>query len=284
MLSKNDLTPRAISRYLPQFFIGLFFLTAAYLKWAQALFGPHRIALDAIFLHWMRNGMPLEWYKDFMTWSLPYTDWLAAIVILLQGLAGLLLILNWRVRLAGLCMFIVQLNVYLATYHQLELRVLGSQAMLMSIFFFARSEMRGRVWALMTYAMVLIGLVHLYGRYMYFSDASMEAALWQRGYFALYNMSSWPGLKSFVLWATAGTAGMLLWAGMFWIKLGLLFGMLTRYRLQAGAALLVIVLSATLIWLNTWSCEGVFWVLLLFLWVVHERELQRAAAPKSLLP
>ncbi len=125
MLKKADLTPLAVSRYLPQFFIGLFFLTAAYLKWAQALFGPHRIALDAIFLHWMRNNMALEFYRDLMQWVLPYTDWLSAIVILLQGIVGILLILNWQVRLAGALLFFVQFNVYLAVYHQLELRVLG---------------------------------------------------------------------------------------------------------------------------------------------------------------
>ncbi len=156
--------------------------------------------------------------------------------------------------------------------------------MLMGIFYFARSEMRGRSWSLFTYAAVLIGIVHLYGRYIYFQDHTMEASLWQRGYFALYNMSSWPGLKSFVLWATASAFGMYVWVSMFWVKLVLILGMLTRYRLQAGAALLLLVLFGTLIWLNTSSCEGVFWVLFLFLWVSHERDLQRTYQPKSLLP
>ena len=74
--------------------------------------------------------------------------------------------------------------------------------------------------------------------------------------------------------------------GKLFEQLALAFGLLTRYRLYAGAALLVYMLGVTLVWLNTFSCEGVFWVMILFLWVTHELELQRSskAPPVSFLP
>lgn len=285
-MRRSTLTPSAVSLYLPQFFIGFFFIAAAYLKATEGLFGPSTVSLEGILEGWKLAFMP-DFYFPFADHVLiPYANYFAVIVIILQGAVGVLLIANRHVRIAGALLFFVQLNIYLATYDQLELRVFNSQAMLLGIYFFARSDMNGTVWKLFTYALVLIGLVHLYGRYLWFGDPWTTAYFWQRQHFSAYVMSAWPGLKYFTLWLTAGTAGPFLWASSWWLKLALLLGMLTRYRLQAGTAWLVYVTMITLVWLNAFSCEGVFWVLTMFMWVAHEHHLQKAssAPPTSYLP
>lgn len=270
---------KAVWRYMPQFFVGLFFLAAAYLKWSEALFGPHRIALDVIFQHWLDHKLPLGPYAEFMKFALPYADVLAWVTLLFQAAAGLLLILNIAVPVAGGILFFVQLNIYLATYHHPELLILGSQALWLGLFFFARKEMNGRLWTLMTCALSLIGLLHLYWRMKLFGDPWFSSYTWQRTHYATDVMSSWPGLKVFVLWLTSGSTGPLLWVSLWWIKIVLALGLLTRYRLYFGAAWLITIFIGTLVWFNAWTVEGVFWVLVLFVWLTHEWILQTARPP-----
>ncbi len=287
-MRKKKLTSQAVAMYFPQFFIGFFFLTAAWIKATEGFFGPHPSSLAWILEGWKSTSkfMPSFYYPfaDFIL--IPHANIVAILVIVFQAVLGILLILNRHVRFAGFLLFFLQMNIYLATYNQLELRVLNSQAMLMGLYFFARPVMKGTVWTFMTYALVLIGFVHLYGRYSMFGDPWISAFSWQREHFSMYVMSSWTGLKHFILWLTAGHAGPLLWASAWWFKLVLIFGMLTRYRLYCGMAWLVFVTMTTMVWLNAFSCEGVFWVLIMFLWVTHESYLQRLskAPPMSLLP
>jgi hypothetical protein len=282
----KKITPEAVYRYLPQFFIGLFFLSAAYLKATEGLFGDFRSPLGAILQHWMNGGLTPDFYKPLVYLMMPYGDSIAIIVILMQGIAGILLIINRQTRLAGLLLFFVQLNVYFATYYQLELRVLNSQAMLMGVYYFARGDMKGRMWGAFTYALVVVGLMHLAGRVILFHDELLTSFQWQRNHFAAYVMSSWPGLKYFVLWATSGKFGALMWTSFWWIKLCLILGMLSRYRFYAGLGWLVMSFLITLVWLSAFSCEGVFWVLTMFLWVTHEYTLERSTSkpPTSFLP
>lgn len=282
-MRSNAITPQAVARYMPQFFIGFFFLAAAYLKATEGLFGPSKSELGWILESWKGSHvMPdfFVWFADSIL--IPHATFFAIGVILLQGTAGVLLMGNRYVRLAGVMIFFVQLNVFLATNNQLELRVLNAQALLMGVYFFAGEEARGRLWTLMTVLLVFLGLTHLYGRYAYFGDAWPAAYFWQRQHFSEYVMSSWPGLKYFTLWVTSGTSAPYIWAAAWWIKLALVLGLLTRYRLQCGIAWLCFMIPITMIWLNAFSCEGVFWVLTLFLWVTHEHELQRERKEVSL--
>ena len=272
---KNKLTPEALWGYMPQLFVGLFFMAAAFLKWWEALFGEHRFSLGQIFEIWAGQHWGLEIYARLMQWLMPYSDVLAAIVILLQAAAGLMLVMNWRTRIAGAIIVLVQVNVYLAIYHQLELRVLNSEAIWIGIFYFARPEMRGRLWTLMTYTLVFLMANHLYGRMTMFDDHLLSAFAFQHKWFAYFTMSSWPGLKRFVLWVSASAWGPTLWASGWYLKGLLSLGMLTRYRLYFGAALLVTMFAVTLVWLNSFSCEGAFWVIILFIWTAHEWLLQR---------
>ncbi len=286
MPNLKSLTPTAVWRYVPQAFVGLFFLSAAFLKWWESLFGPHRFSLSQVFDSWLGQRLGWEPYMSFMHWSQPYADQLAVVVIACQAIAGFLLVMNYRTRVAGLLIFFVQLNVYLAVYHQIELRNLNAEALWLGIFFFARPEMNGRLWTLMTYALAIAMFTHLTGRYFMFGDPFPGNFGWQFEQFTYTNMSAWPGLKIFVAWVFSGRSGPQLWAASWWIKLALSIGLLTRYRLHAGAALLVYMFGVTLVWLNTFSCEGVFWVMILYVWVTHELELQRSSnkPPMTLLP
>lgn len=286
-MKNNALTPQAIAQYFPQFFLGFFFLSAAYIKATEGFFGAHSLSLGWILEGWksVSHFMPTFYVGFADAVVIPYANTFAIIVIVLQALVGVLLIANRYVSLAGALLFFLQFNIYLATYNQLELRVFNSLAMLLGIYFFARPVMRGKVWMLMTYAIVLIGLLHLYGRLTLFGDPWTSAYFWQREHFSAYVMSAWPGLKYFSLWLTSGKFGPVLWASAWWIKLFLILGMLTRYRLQAGIGWFIFVTLITMIWLNAFSCEGVFWVLTMFLWVTHEHYLQKEASliPRSLV-
>ncbi len=286
MPRKNSITSEAVWGYMPQFFIGLFFLAAGFLKWWEALFGPHRVPLKDILVLWLDRNWPVEIYGDFMTASIPYADTLAWAVVLLQAVGGLLLILRWKNSFAGVLLIFVQLNVYLAIYHQLELRILNSIAIWIGIFYFARQDMREKIWTLMTYALVYLMFVDLYSRYVIGGDPFPGNFGWQYEDFTYLTMSSWPGLKAFVVRLSSGAWGPTLWAAGWWVKMMLALGMLTKYRLYFGSALLCVMLWTTMVWLNTYSCIGALWVLILFLWVTHEQLLQRASKKPvlSLLP
>ncbi len=275
-MRSDTLTPQAVARYFPQFFIGFFFVAAAYLKATEGFFGPGSSSLAWIVENWKTTAhfMPTFYIPFADAVLIPYADVFAVIIIAIQVTVGVLLLAGRHVRIAGVLLILVHLNIFLAVSNQLELRVFNAQAMLIGMYFFARPVMRGAVWTLMTYAIVLIGLLHLYGRWSLFGDPWTASYFWQRPHFSAYVMSAWPGLKYFTLWLTSGTTGPLLWASAWWIKLVLLLSMLTRYRLQAGILFFVFITITTMVWLNAFSCEGVFWVLTMFLWVTHEHDLQ----------
>lgn len=277
---------QALWEYVPQFFLGLFFMAAAFLKWWEALFGPHPIPLDTIMETWLASNWPIELYGHFMKAGMPHADAMAWGVVLLQATAGFLLIVRYKNWLAGALIIFVQANIYLAIYHQLELRILNSIVIWAGIFYFARPVMRGKVWTLMTYALVFLVFVDLYSRYTLAGDLFPSNFPWQYEDFTYLTMSSWPGLKSFVVRVSSSAWGPTLWAMGWWVKVFLALGMLTKYRMYFGALLTLFFLWVTLVWLNTYSCIGTLWVLVLFIWMAHELQLQRMSKtpPVSLLP
>ncbi len=110
--------------------------------------------------------------------------------------------------------------------------------------------------------------------------------LWQRQHFTGYVMSLTPGIKHLYLVLTAGPIGAFFWVFSWWFKLALFAGMLTRFRLQSGAILLVYLLLHEIVWMSAWTCEGVFWVLTVYVWVTHEYALGQKSKkpPVSFLP
>lgn len=285
MHTSESRTRAAFWQRVVQAYVGLFFLAAAFLKSYESFFGPHRYALGSIMNDWASKNVGLAFYQNFLQILHPYSDWLAILVIALQGIAGLLLVLNYRIRIAGVCIFFVQFNIYLAVYKQIELRNLNAEALWVAVFYFALRGMDAKLWKLMTYTLVLLILSHLYSRVL-FGDPFPNNFSWQYEIYVYHNMGSWPGLKNFFVWVLSGKTPSLLWAWSWWIKLILGLGMLTRYRLYAGAGLLLWMFGVTLMWLSTFTCEGAFWVLILLVWVTHELLVQREATspPESLLP
>lgn len=204
---------------------------------------------------------------------MPFADHIAIGVIVVQAIVGILLITHRQPRLAGLLILIVQGNIYMATYHHAELRVLGSQAMWFGIFFLARPYMHGRLWNAMTIVLCCIGLMHLYARYQ-FGDPWFASYAWQRQHYIEHVMGSSVAIKQLFLTMTEGAVGRFLWAAGWWFKLVLALGLLTRHRLLAGSLWLVYFMWISVVWLNAWNCEGVFWVLILFVWVTWEYRLR----------
>lgn len=257
-------------RYLPQLLLGFFFVSAAYFKLRYSFFGIADVPLDQVFHFWMNEGFPLSVYGSFMTFMLPYSRLVAALVIALQATVGVLLVCNYRVRLAGALLLFLQVNIFLGTFHSRAFNGFVGISLWLAVYFVFHSRWKHpRAWFMMTLLFVAIDWFHLYVRYLS-DDPWLQAYAWQRVHFAQNVMSVSPYLKQWVLFATGGALGPWLWASMWWLHLGLSIGMLTRYRLHFAAALMVLLFSRTVIWTNTIGSEGVLWLLILFLWMTQE--------------
>ncbi len=271
---KQSLSP-AIWEYCAQCFVGLFFLTAAYLKATQTFFGAREHPLHDIFEYWLRIGWPLDAFRPFMQWGMGHADAIAVGMITSQALLGLLLILNIRLRLAGALLLLLHIPLLLSVYHQSLLFILIFQTFWVGAFYVFKDHLNGRGWRVMTIVFVLISALFLYQRATVFQDVSFESVPWQRKHFSEHVMSLTVGIKHLYLWLTAGNAGALLWVASWWFKLGLTIGILTRYRLQIAACWLVFLIWSVMVWMSEWTCEGVFWILFLFVWMTHESALQQ---------
>ncbi len=259
---------------LPQRFVGLFFLAAAHHKLIQGFFGEHPVPLASVFQYWITNQLPLPFMTRILEWSMPYTTALAMLVIIIQAVAGLSLLLNYRIRFTLPLLFLVQLTIVLATFRHPELRVLGFQTLWLLLFFFFKNHLTKALWHGATLLVCAIALLHLYVRYTV-GDPWLASVPWQYTHFKDHVMGSFVFLKFFVLWMMRTPFGPLLWAGSWWLKLTLALGLLTRYRLLSGTLLLIYLYTTELVWMNAWNCEGAMWVLFLFTWLVKEYEEER---------
>jgi hypothetical protein len=276
----RQLTPEKLWPYMAQFFVALFFLAAAYLKASEGILSNNSADLKVIFDNWIANGMPVGWYGHIMIMLEPYATLLAVLVIIGQAVVALLLLHNLATRTAGALLIIVQMTILLAVYNHMELRVINLQAVWLGLYYLTRGELKGRMWMAMTYALVVIGGLHLYVRFVQFGDPWLSSVEWQRNYFMEYAMSSTVWIKQFYLMLTAGKIGAFHWAASWWIKVVLTLGLLTRHRLWFGAVLLVMLILQTIVWLDTWTCEGVLWVITMFVWVAHQYMLQKTSEPE----
>jgi hypothetical protein len=259
---------------LPQRFVGLFFLAAAHHKLIQGFFGEHPVPLASVFQYWITNQLPLPFMTHILTASMPYTQILAACVVIIQAVAGLSLLLNYHIRITLIPLFIVQLTIVLATFKHPELRVLGFQTLWLLLFFLYRDHLTKTLWHGATLLVVSTTLLHLYVRYTV-GDPWLASVAWQHQHFTDHVMGSFVFLKFLLLWIMRTPLGPLLWAGSWWLKLSLALGLCTRYRLLCGTLLLVYLYCIELMWMNAWNCEGAMWVLFLFTWVVREYEEER---------
>lgn len=256
-------------RYMAQLLVGLFFAAAAYYKLTSSFFGLADVPLDGVFKYWIQQGFPLSVYSSFMELMMPYATILGAMTIAMQAAVGLMLIYNFKTRIAGTILFLIQINIFLATFNHRGFNVFVGTSVWLSLYFIFQPKLTGKRWWILSLVLISLDFLHLYNRY-FIGDPWISAYSWQHTHFEQNVMSASPYLKQFFLFVTQGTTGMWLWASMWWVHLGLTVGLLMRYRLQAGAMLLVYKLLLTIFWVNTIGSEGVLWVLTLMVWLTHE--------------
>ncbi len=268
MIKKYLLSPALWPR-VAQTFVGLLFLSSAYIKTARSLFGVHRLPLGYILKTWIDGAMPIAGYRQFLQFLLPYADALAVIMILCQGIAGILLIYNWRVRWAGALLLFSSANIFLANFHNPGLNWLTSVAMWIGLFTILRPSMTARSWRILTLLFVGVLALFLRDRYGY-GDPWLSSVAGQRQHYSGYVMALTPQLKQLYLSLTDYQVSRWLWAGAWWIQLCCIIGLLTRYRLYFAAALLVHIWLQEVLWLSAFSAEGGLLTVGLFVWVTYE--------------
>ncbi|MBI3618585.1 hypothetical protein HY213_00950 [Candidatus Peregrinibacteria bacterium] len=275
-----------------QTFVGLFFLGAAMFK-VTIYFGPHARSLTDDFAYWTRNGWPLHAYRVMMEWlfSIPHViSVLEVLTILLQAIPGFMLVTNIKPRLAGMALLLFQINIFLGTFHQTGFNEFVGMSLWIAAFFMLRpktgparrsppeADEGGRwnrkLWHAMTLIVFLTTLLFLYNRSLQ-GDPWPSAYAWQRMHLQQDVMSTALWWKRMVLALSQGTIGQILWTSHWWMELALCFLLLTRWRLQAGAVLLVLAILRSLTWMNSITSQGVLTVLFLFLWMVQEEVMQR---------
>lgn len=254
-----------------QILAGLFYAGASYFKYHDSFFGDYPL-INAL-NYWLSLNLPIQGYRQMLTTLLPYSNTLALGVILLQGTAGLLLIYHKNTRAAGIILLLVQMNIFLATFHSRSFNLVVGVSLWAGLYCILRPSMGVQLWTILT--IILMGLLLGAFNFPYLVGSPWLAHVaFQRSDFAHHTMSVTPAVKYVVLMATRGAAGTVLWASMWWIHLVLVLLLCTRWRLAAGSLLLCLLLGRSIIFLNKVTSEGAQWVIIVFLWVTHEHALQ----------
>jgi hypothetical protein len=271
--------------YMAQVFVGLFFVSSALFKFSSFFLVGDQ-SLRSHFQFWIGNGWPPGWYKTVLLWmfSLPYGEKvMEALTILLQGVPGLMLIVNWRVRWAAVALLYIQLLIFLGTFHHRGFNEFVGYSIWLSLYYLVRphnpEEWRGRLGSIFTFLLFVLTALYLYNRY-YIDDPWLGAVKWQREHLMHDIMTPFLAWKQFVLIMSHGTIGAYLWASVWWIEL-LLCGLLlvpNRVRLYAGTGLLLFAIARSWTWMNSVTSQGVLTALVFVVWVVQEEYARRFAA------
>lgn len=272
--------------YAAQILAGLFFIAASVYK-LDSFFLTGDQTLHGHFAYWESMGLPPMWFRAFMHWmfAMPWGEkFMEAGATGLQAVAGFLFLINRKTRFAGVCLLFIQSLVFLGTYHHLGFNEFVGLSLWIAVYFVLRphepSAMKKRVWQFLTLGIVVLSALYVYNRYRV-GDPWISSVTWQRHHFAAEIMPTAFWWKQIVLAISSTSVGMALWASVWWIELLCTCGLLTKYRLPAGAILLLLAILRTLTWINSITSQGVLTVLTLFLWVVQEECMQRTAKPPS---
>ena len=87
--------------------------------------------------------------------------------------------------------------------------------------------------------------------------------------------------KALVLWLMALPGAAYAYATLWWIRIPITLGLLTRFRLTCGALLLCGWIFTSWTWMNSVTSVGVLWVLTLFLWCTQEYAQRENLKPDS---
>ncbi|MBP9773975.1 MAG: hypothetical protein KBD00_05135 [Candidatus Peribacteraceae bacterium] len=263
-------------RYIAQAFMGLFFCAAAYYKLTDSFFGLSEVPLNVVFDFWIKQGYPIGFYKSLMQMAMPYVAYLSGLVILMQGAFGIMMLYNVAKRTAAIILLVVQLNIFLGTFHHTGFNVFVGISLWVALYYLFQKDIEKRrwIWGLLTLLLVSCDLLHLWIRYKV-GDPWIAAYSWQRLHFSQNVMSISPFIKHAFLWLSQGTIGMYIWASMWWLHVVLALGLLTRWRLQGGVALVLYFYFRAIIWTNVVGSDGVLWTLVLFVFITEEEYRQR---------
>ncbi len=265
--------------YVAQGLMALFFIAASMYK-IQSFFIDHDQTLRGHLDFWVSMNLPPMWYRSLLYWmmSLPYGEAvLEAVATLLQAIPATLFILNYRTRMAGWLLLIIQVNIFLGTLaHPNFNEFVGGSIWVCLFFIFRRPDntWSKSAWTFLTFLLFLWAGLFIKNRYG-MGDPWLSSVSWQRDHLQADVMSIAYPWKQLVLWFSSTTIGALAWAGTWWVELAATLGLLVRrYRLHAGSVLLIFALLRTLTWMNSITSEGVLATLVLLLWVTQEEALK----------
>jgi hypothetical protein len=257
---------------ISQIFVGLFFLGAAFYK-LQNYFLVGDQSLTAHFEFWIRNGWPPQWYVSVMRQMLRYENFFEAATIALQTIPAALLILNRKVHLAGMILLLVQLNIFLGTFHHRHFNEFVGISLWLALFFFLKPEFghswNPRTWNILRLMLILLLSLQLWNRYL-LGDPWPSEMTWQREHLAADVLSVSLAWKWLALSLGASSFGTLLWASVWWLKVACTVFLLTPWRRVSSTTLLVIALFQSWTWMNSLTSQGVLWILVLFVFAAQE--------------
>lgn len=280
---KVSTVPSELWLRVAQSFVGLFFLAAAYMKAVDAFFGKATAPLANDFQYWLSSGFTVSWYRPVLTFLIPYGEIIGVFVILLQGTAGILLLLNYRVRWAGILLLFVQTNILLSVLHGWGFIHFVGISIWLGLYFFWKEGITGRRWMILSYALFALYAVLIHGRFTR-GDGHISYFPEQFAHFSQDIMSITPHSKQWMLILSEWHMFPMLWAAMWWLHLAVLLLLFTRYRLGVGVVWSTLLIARVLIWTNGVTSEGVLWVLVVFVWLTQEEVFQRKIGVVHLLP
>ncbi len=262
-----------------QVLIALFFFAASMYK-VQSFFIDHDQTLRGHFAFWISLDLPPLWYRTLLLWmmDLPWGEpILEALALLLQAIPAALLLLNTRTRVAGWLLLIIQVNIFLGTFHHRNFNeFVGGSVWICLFYIFRRANgtFAKHVWHALTGLLFVWAALFVHNRYL-MGDPWLSSVAWQRAHLETDVISIGHTWKQLVLWFSTTSIGTLLWAGTWWVACASSFALLfPRWRLYGGSLLLVLAILRTLTWMNSITSEGVLATLVLFLWVTNEEWLQ----------
>ncbi|MEQ1849875.1 MAG: hypothetical protein ABL890_04785 [Candidatus Peribacteraceae bacterium] len=272
---------------LSQFFVALFFITASYYKLFDAFFFTKSAPLKRSMEWWIGNGWPLVGMRQVMQFVVQY-DWLvacsAAFVISCQMTGGVLLFANIWKRFAGYVLLIVQLSVLFGVFHGgLGFQTFIGLSIWLAVFYILSGRMTQRKWRLMSYWLIFYGFLILMHRYR-MDDPWPSAFSWQYKHYIEDVMSISVSLKQLIIVLGKHPLAPYFWAGSWWLQLFVTFMLLTRFRIVAGIAWMLILIFHEWIWLNGLTSEGVLWILTGFVWLSFEDASREKWGVVRLLP
>lgn len=256
-----------------QVFVGMFFVNAAGFKLFDAFFFARSTPLDSSIRWWLEQGFPLIGFRQILEVVVEHPWMVSAtgiFVITLQATGGILLFSNAYTRIAGYCLLLVQATVYMSLIHGgIGYFTLVGISFWLAAFYILVGTMTRRKWTIFTYWLVIFGLAVLWHRYRV-GDPWPSSFAWQFQHLSQDVMSISPSFKSLVLTLGEHPFAPYVWASAWWLQLLATLGLLTRFRVAAGAVWLLLVILQVWVWLNGIGAEVVLWVLTVFTWLAYE--------------